>query len=301
MEKLNDLISEVEFSLPVNSKELENIKLLLMLPNNLQKIHFTKESDINTLINIKYLLEMSDYKNTLDIKKYIISPLITKNKSEIFQLNFKKASNWYINMDIGNNNFILLDIPSWKTIYKLEEGFNYSDEFDTVLNIYNYIKSFKRNDSLDIAETLLEKAGNSKSLNDAFLYLIRSKGIQGDVIKSEKGYFTMVFLKDGVYFFDPFQDKESSFNYFYLTVKEVFNIDTLMHEFKYLGYQNFNIDMVEINKREEREDLFNRCQNTLEIDKASLFTQIIKSIDIHDKERLLNDMLDSYLKNNKRH
>lgn len=277
---------DLEIASSLSEHELEQINAILMMPSPIKRVFLTKEATIKELKVVKYALELSGFQKDKQVLKFVTSEYILKSKDELFNLPLKNVDTWFVSIKTLKHEFFT-NISNWKKIYQQANAFKREASFLSKLKVFNYVKSFSFKEGVLLEDSFIFKKGTSFQFNEVFSYYLKELGFQTGVFETERGWVTGVF-NDGLYFFDPFRDRSSDlekYNYFFLTTEELFKVDTLKGDFKYLGYQSFDKSLISFKNEKLIEELFALKEKTKVFNKINLIKLIYDNIDIEEKDK----------------
>ena len=224
------LIQTFSFDHNLTSGEILDIEENANLYKNVNHIYFKDSIDIDSINNVKSILESSSVINDEKIEKYILIDYSKEELDKLLDINYMNPNTWKIYYTRCDG---IKDIYSIVECRKLREYFNnFLKEYDldsfspldAICLIYDKVKLLdykdKKNTLLEIIEDNSTNSYGYNLLFQEFLDRINIKSYIEKVKSNENNRFISVVKIDdskykikGIYLFDPFMDSLSKNDY----------------------------------------------------------------------------------------
>lgn len=307
--------------------ELLTIEESLLSGEEIKEIYFKDEIDIQSIEQVKSILENSKSIDESKIEKYILVEYPISLLKEVLDINYLSPNTWKVSYIRTDG---VKEIYSITKCRKIMEYFNnFIGEIDTkklsmiekICLVYDKVKLLdykeEKNSLLEIIEN---EYTNSYGYNILFQELLSNMSIKSYIEKvksnDENRYVTIIDINDdkydihGIYLFDPYSDslpkteydensiRKINYNYFCMSFNQLNKTiykETISGIFKYflVPKKKMFLDRIDELKLLDENEV-NKLNNIFGFDYSNLYESVQNTEDI--EERILFEVINNTLR-----
>jgi len=329
------LLSNLSFDHPLTFAEINDLINLLSSGVVIGQVYFKDSIDIESIEQIKLLLEGLPNIDDSKIEKYIMKGIDEDEKAKLNNMTFQNIDTWNVAYSVDENRFSITSLSKYRiidkwfntTIKEMEES--ELSKLEKICYLYDKVKLFQLDSSNKysrLPEILSFGMANSYGYNLVFSELLSLCSIpcfmDKYILDHEEGYITVASIDDekydihGIYLFEPSMDSISkdmykhglarrmNYNFFAVSLDKMARLNGNIEFENILKLLCLEDDMefqhsVKKYKNKKEGQTISVVENTFNISISEIHTKLhnTNEIDIDDFSRLFSSRVDNYAKN----
>lgn len=293
-------IQAFSFDHKLTQQELTNLEENFLICQNLNQIYFKDTIDIESIEQIKSIIENSTLIDDSKIEKYILIDYAREQLNQLLDINYLNPDTWqitYVRTDEIKEIYSITDcrkIRDYFNTFIKEKNMNELSQLEKICLIYDHVKLLDyKEEKNNLLEIIKQEYTNSYGYNLLFQELLNKVQIKSYIEKVKANeldrFISVIDIDDdkynihGIYLFDPYSDS---------LPKEKYS----KNDIRRVNYNYFGINFNMLNKTIYDEHLSGICKYFL-APKLSIFLDHIDEIRLFDNkdiEKFNNVFTDDY-------
>ena len=302
-------ITNLDFSTPLSSETLEEVKKMVFSINTLAQVTFRDKIQIRDIETIKHVLELSPMITDSNIEKLVLRDNNPEEVKELLSFPYENPDSWKLSYSFIGGTYQITTLPNYRM---MEEYINIvissidkeMSLLEKIKEVYDFVKllDLDKLSSDRLPDIINTRKTNSMGFNNLFKEILSRLSIPCFIVPIKRDdieYVSLIYIKDfkydidGFYFFDPASDslpkslykneafRKINYNFYALTINQLLN--TISGNDKLLGtLEFFKSSTYDYVSRKIKESDKNALESLFKMDLLNIYTRVLNSKSIKE-------------------
>ena len=304
-------ITNLDFSTPLSSETLEEVKKMAFSVNTLVQVTFRDQVQVKDIETIKHVLELSPMVNDSIVEKMVLRDNNPQDVKELLSFPYENPDTWKLSYNYKDGTYQITSLPNYRM---MEEYINIVISsidkslslLEKIKEVYDFVKllDLDKLSSDRLPDIIRTRKTSSLGFNNLFKEILTRLSIPVYIVpikREDIEYVSLIYILDskykieGFYFFDPTSDslpkalykneafRKINYNFFGLTINQLLNTvggnDKLQGALEFFKSSTYDFVLRKIKKTDK-----DRLEELFKLELLDIYTIVLNTKPIKEED-----------------
>ena len=304
-------ITNLDFSTPLSSETLEEVKKMAFSVNTLVQVTFRDQVQVKDIETIKHVLELSPMVNDSIVEKMVLRDNNPEDVKELLSFPYENPDTWKLSYNYKDGTYQITSLPNYRM---MEEYINIVISsidkslslLEKIKEVYDFVKllDLDKLSSDRLPDIIRTRKTSSLGFNNLFKEILTRLSIPVYIVpikREDIEYVSLIYVLDskykieGFYFFDPTSDslpkalykneafRKINYNFFGLTINQLLNTvggnDKLQGALEFFKSSTYDFVLRKIKKTDK-----DRLEELFKLELLDIYTIVLNTKPIKEED-----------------